>query len=165
MRLRRSAPEEFLRGSKGVRLKPGRTQQQFDGAAVARVVLDNSDGALPWGHVWCELRLMITNLRSLRYCPFGQISMRDKSNSSSPFTEPGSPNPFCNSWILHKNSPSHLTVRPNSAGDCTPSFCITWQRCALTVRSEMPRVSAICLFGKPRTTSAKTSRSRKLSLS
>src|SRR5262249_17213029 len=50
MRLGRSATEEFLRGSKGLRLKPDGTQQPLHGASEARVILDNSDGALAWGH-------------------------------------------------------------------------------------------------------------------
>jgi hypothetical protein len=43
MRLGRSATEEFLRGSKGPRLKPARAQQPLYGASEARVILHNSD--------------------------------------------------------------------------------------------------------------------------
>src|SRR5271165_3294045 len=72
MRLGHSAPEEFLRGSKGVRLKPGRTQQPFQGVSVARVVLDDGDGASACGRVWVH-DPNIANLQVTRYCTFGQF--------------------------------------------------------------------------------------------
>jgi hypothetical protein len=50
MRLGHSALEKFLRRSKSVRLKPGRSQQPFYGAAEARVILENGDGAFAWDH-------------------------------------------------------------------------------------------------------------------
>jgi hypothetical protein len=50
MRLGRSAAEEFLRGSKGLRFKLVRAQQPLYGASEACVILDNSNGALAWGH-------------------------------------------------------------------------------------------------------------------
>jgi hypothetical protein len=50
MRLGHSAFEKFLRRSKGVRLKPGHTQQPFYGTAEARVILDNGDSGFAWGH-------------------------------------------------------------------------------------------------------------------
>src|SRR5215510_7464499 len=74
MRLRRSTTEEFLRRGKGLRLKPDRAQQSLYGASEARVILDNSDGALAWGHVSGELPPIIATPLSLRYCTFGQTS-------------------------------------------------------------------------------------------
>src|SRR5271166_4678592 len=162
MRLGHSAPEEFLRGSKGVRLKPGRTQQPFQGASEARVVLDNSDGVFACGHV-----LLSQTCRSLGIVLLGKF--RSLGEERPPYT-------FSASRALPsldvgradaawKISPSHSTARPNSAGDCTPILCITWPRCALTVRSRAPITSAICLLSRPRTTRAKTSRSREVRLS
>src|SRR5271163_2049572 len=83
MRLRSTASEEFLCGSKGVCLKPGRTQQQFYRAAVTRVILNDSDDALGRWHFWRELLPIIANLRSLRYCPFGQIWEKDEQVTES----------------------------------------------------------------------------------
>src|ERR1700704_3383958 len=42
-------------------------------------------------------------------------------------------------------------------------FCITLPRCAFTVISLMPSSPPTCLFNKPETTNAMTSRSRRLS--
>src|SRR5271157_1735581 len=159
MRLGHSAPEEFLRGSKGVRLKPGRAQQPFQGASEARVVLDDGNGVFTCGHV-----SLSQTCRSLGIVLLGKV--RSLSADNTHFQ----PRAFyrCSmsaadaAW---KISPSHSTARPNSAGDCTPIFCITWARCALTVRSRAPITSAICLLSRPRTTRAKTSRSRGVRLS
>src|SRR5271165_2868937 len=72
IRLGHSAPEEFLRGSKGARLKSRRTQQPFQGVSVARVVLDDGDGASACGRV-CVHDPNIANLQVTRYCTFGQF--------------------------------------------------------------------------------------------
>ena len=51
--------------------------------------------------------------------------------------------------------------------DCRldPILSMTWARCALIVRSVVPSRLEICLLSRPPTTSAKTSRSRSVSLS
>src|SRR5208337_4804995 len=59
--------------------------------------------------------------------------------------------------------PATCASRASSATDLTPSFVVTLVRCSFTVRSQMPRSSAICLFSAPRTTCSSTWRSRSLS--
>jgi hypothetical protein len=73
MRLGHSAPEEFLRGSKGVCLKPGRTQQPFQGASEARIVLDNSDGVFACGDVWVHYPPLSQTCRSLSIVLMGKF--------------------------------------------------------------------------------------------
>ena len=51
MRLGHSVPEEFLRGSKGMRLKPGLIEQPPQGASEALVVLDTGDDKFARGRV------------------------------------------------------------------------------------------------------------------
>src|SRR5262245_50311604 len=86
MRLGRSANEEFLRGSKGLRLKPDRTQQPLYGASEARVILDNSDGALAWGHARVNYDPLSQTPPALRYCPFGQIGSLRRSAAPQRFS-------------------------------------------------------------------------------
>ena len=51
---------------------------------------------------------------------------------------------------------------PRSAKEPAFIFRITWPRCAFTVISLMPSSKPTCLFSRPRTTNAMTSRSRGL---
>jgi hypothetical protein len=61
--------------------------------------------------------------------------------------------------------PASSVSRVSSATDRTPSFVVIAVRCRFTVRSWMPRSSAICLFSLPCTTWPSTSSSRSLSAS
>ena len=61
--------------------------------------------------------------------------------------------------------PASSVSRVSSATDGTPSFIVIAVRCSFTVRSWMPRSSAICLFSLPCTTWPSTSSSRSLSAS
>ena len=74
MRLGQSAFKEFLRRSKGVRLKPGSTQQAFKGAAEARVILDDADRAFVYWHASCQYLPSSHICRPFGYCPFAQIA-------------------------------------------------------------------------------------------
>jgi hypothetical protein len=59
--------------------------------------------------------------------------------------------------------PSFAVMVTRSASESALIFRITWPRCAFTVISLMPSSPPICLFIKPATTNAMTSRSRRLS--
>src|SRR5215472_5680244 len=65
MRFGHSAVEEFFRGSKSVRLKTGRAQQPFYGAAEARVILYNRDGTFEHWHVSPELPPNVAHLLTI----------------------------------------------------------------------------------------------------
>jgi len=59
--------------------------------------------------------------------------------------------------------PSRAAIFTKSARESAFIFCIILPRCAFTVISLMPRSLPTCLFNKPATTKAITSRSRQLS--
>src|SRR5579862_3503792 len=58
---------------------------------------------------------------------------------------------------------SLAVILTKSATELAFIFCITWPRCAFTVLSVMPSSTATCLFNRPETTNAMTSRSRGVS--
>ena len=60
-------------------------------------------------------------------------------------------------------TPSLAAIFTRSARESALIFRITWPRCAFTVISLIPSSPPTCLFSKPETTSAMTSRSRGLS--
>jgi len=57
---------------------------------------------------------------------------------------------------------SRAADRTRSASESAFIFRITWPRCALTVISLVPNSEATCLFSRPATTQAMTSRSRRV---
>ena len=61
-------------------------------------------------------------------------------------------------------SRSFAAIEARWTRDSAFIFCITLPRCAFTVISLMPNSHATCLFSRPETTSAITSRSRRLSV-
>ena len=59
---------------------------------------------------------------------------------------------------------SLAAIVTRSARERASIFRITWPRCAFTVISLMPSSPPTCLFNRPETTNAMTSRSRRLSV-